>query len=334
LFTSGSEGEPKGVVLSHANLLANREQLAARLDLNAQDTILNALPMFHAFGLTAGTLLPLFYGMKTFLYPSPLHYRIIPEIAYDLNATILFGTNTFLAGYAKYAHPYDFYSVRYVFAGAEKLQDDTRRLWVDKFGIRVLEGYGTTETSPILAANTPMFYQEGTVGRFMPGIDWQLEEVEGVSEGGRLHVAGPNIMLGYLRPQRPGHLEPPQSRFGLGWYDTGDIVRVDDHGFVTICGRVKRFAKIGGEMVSLTAVEDIAARVWPGTLHAAVTLSDEKKGEKSSLSHNSASLSAASSCEAHKLWGSANFTPPEKFFMPRRSPCSDPAKWTTLPFNA
>jgi acyl-[acyl-carrier-protein]-phospholipid O-acyltransferase/long-chain-fatty-acid--[acyl-carrier-protein] ligase len=280
LFTSGSEGEPKGVVLSHANLLANREQLAARLDLNAQDTILNALPMFHAFGLTAGTLLPLFYGMKTFLYPSPLHYRIIPEIAYDLNATILFGTNTFLAGYAKYAHPYDFYSVRYVFAGAEKLQDDTRRLWVDKFGIRVLEGYGTTETSPILAANTPMFYQEGTVGRFMPGIDWQLEEVEGVSEGGRLHVAGPNIMLGYLRPQKPGHLEPPQSRFGLGWYDTGDIVRVDDHGFVTICGRVKRFAKIGGEMVSLTAVEDIAARVWPGTLHAAVTLSDEKKGEK------------------------------------------------------
>jgi acyl-[acyl-carrier-protein]-phospholipid O-acyltransferase/long-chain-fatty-acid--[acyl-carrier-protein] ligase len=280
LFTSGSEGEPKGVVLSHANLLANREQLAARLDLNAQDTILNALPMFHAFGLTAGTLLPLFYGMKTFLYPSPLHYRIIPEIAYDLNATILFGTNTFLSGYAKHAHPYDFYSVRYVFAGAEKLQDDTRRLWVDKFGIRVLEGYGTTETSPVLAANTPMFYQEGTVGRFMPGVDWQLEAVPGVTEGGRLHVAGPNIMLGYLLPQHPGHLVPPQSRYGSGWYDTGDIVKVDDHGYVTICGRVKRFAKIGGEMISLTAVEEIAARIWPGLLHAAVSLADERKGEK------------------------------------------------------
>lgn len=280
LFTSGSEGEPKGVVLSHANLLANREQLAARLDLNAQDTILNALPMFHAFGLTAGTLLPLFYGMKTFLYPSPLHYRIIPEIAYDLNATILFGTNTFLSGYAKHAHPYDFYSVRYVFAGAEKLQDDTRRLWVDKFGIRVLEGYGATETSPVLAANTPMFYQEGTVGRFMPGIDWQLETVPGVNEGGRLHVTGPNIMLGYLLPEHPGQLEPPRSRYGLGWYDTGDIVRVDAHGFVTICGRAKRFAKIGGEMVSLTAVEEIASRVWPGELHAAVTLPDDRKGEK------------------------------------------------------
>lgn len=280
LFTSGSEGAPKGVVLSHANLLANREQLAARLDLNAQDTILNALPMFHAFGLTAGTLLPLFYGMRTFLYPSPLHYRIIPEIAYDLNATILFGTNTFLKGYAKHAHPYDFYSVRYVFAGAERLQDETRRLWVDKFGLRVLEGYGTTETSPILAANTPMFYKEGSVGRFMPGVDWQLEKIEGIADGGRLHVTGPNIMLGYLRPERPGHLEPPHSRFGPGWYDTGDIVEIDREGFVTISGRAKRFAKVAGEMISLSAVEDIAQQLWQGLLHAAITLPDDRKGEQ------------------------------------------------------
>ena len=167
-----------------------------------------------------------------------------------------------------------------MFAGAEKLQDDTRRLWVDKFGLRVLEGYGTTETSPILAANTPMFYREGTVGRFMPGIDWQLEEVPGVLEGGRLHVAGPNIMLGYLRPEKPGVLEPPLSRFGHGWYDTGDIVTVDNEGFVTIAGRVKRFAKIGGEMVSLTTVEEIANRTWPGHLHAAITVSDPRKGER------------------------------------------------------
>ena len=244
LFTSGSEGEPKGVVLSHGNLLANREQLAARLDLNAQDTILNALPMFHAFGLTAGTLLPLLYGMRTFLYPSPLHYRIIPEIAYDLNATILFGTNTFLAGYAKHAHPYDFYSVRYVFAGAEKLQDDTRKIWVEKFGLRVLEGYGATETSPILAANTPMFYKEGTVGRFMPGIEWQLEEVPGVKNAGKLHVSGPNVMLGYLKPQRPGFLEPPTSRYGHGWYDTGDMGYQDADGYLWHVGRLKRFMKI------------------------------------------------------------------------------------------
>jgi acyl-[acyl-carrier-protein]-phospholipid O-acyltransferase/long-chain-fatty-acid--[acyl-carrier-protein] ligase len=280
LFTSGSEGEPKGVVLSHANLLANREQIAARLDLNAQDTILNALPMFHAFGLTAGTLLPLLYGMRTFLYPSPLHYRVIPEVAYEINATVMFGTNTFLLGYAKHAHPYDFYSLRYVFAGAEKLQDDTRRLWMDKFGLRIMEGYGATETAPILALNTLMFYREGTVGRFIPGVQWRLEPVPGVAEGGRLHVAGPNIMLGYLRPERPGELEPPESVFGTGWYDTGDIVEVDEEGYLRIKGRAKRFAKIGGEMVSLTVIEELAAKIWPGHIHAAINLPDEKKGER------------------------------------------------------
>ena len=320
LFTSGSEGEPKGVVLSHGNLLANREQLAARLDLNAQDTILNALPMFHAFGLTAGTLLPLLYGMRTFLYPSPLHYRIIPEIAYDLNATILFGTNTFLAGYAKHAHPYDFYSVRYVFAGAEKLQDDTRRLWVDKFGLRVLEGYGATETYPILAANTPMFYREGTVGRFMPGIDWQLEPVAGVSEGGRLHVSGPNVMLGYLRPENPGRMEPPASRFGAGWYDTGDIVKIDNEGFVTICGRVKRFAKIGGEMVSLTTVEDIAARLWPGHIHAAIALQDERKGERILLVTQFREAQRAEFAKAAQRLGFSEFHAPREILFTREMP--------------
>lgn len=320
LFTSGSEGEPKGVVLSHGNLLANREQLAARLDFNAQDTILNALPMFHAFGLTAGTLLPLFYGMKTFLYPSPLHYRIIPEIAYDQNATILFGTNTFLAGYARHAHPYDFYSVRYVFAGAEKLQEDTRKLWVEKFGLRVLEGYGATETSPILAANTPMFYREGTVGRFLPGIDWQLEPTAGITEGGRLHVTGPNIMLGYLKPQNPGHLEPPTSRFGPGWYDTGDIVKVDAEGFVSICGRVKRFAKIGGEMVSLGVIEEIATRLWPGHLHAAVSLPDPKKGEKVILTTQNREAHRTDFLQALKEHGINELHLPAEFLFSRELP--------------
>ncbi|QKT04533.1 AMP-binding protein [Ectothiorhodospiraceae bacterium 2226] len=280
LFTSGSEGAPKGVVLSHANLLANREQIAARIAFSAQDVILNALPVFHSFGLTAGTLLPLLSGMRTFFYPSPLHYRIVPEVAYDINATVLFGTNTFLKGYARHAHPYDFYSIRYVFAGAEKLQDETRRVWAEKFGIRVFEGYGATETSPVLSMNTPMDFLAGSTGRLLPGIEWRLEPVPGVSEGGRLAVRGPNVMLGHLLPERPGELVPPATAQGPGWYDLGDIVSVDERGFVHIRGRAKRFAKIGGEMVSLTTAEELAARTWPQAQHAVVSVPDANKGER------------------------------------------------------
>ena len=209
-----------------------------------------------------------------------MHYRIVPEIAYDVNATILFGTNTFLTGYARFAHPYDFYSVRYVFAGAEKVYDETRRVWSAKFGLRILEGYGATETSPVLAANTPMDCREGTVGRLLPGIEHVLEPVAGVEGAGRLHVRGPNIMLGYLLNDHPGVLEPPVSSEGAGWYDTGDIVSADDDGFVTIRGRAKRFAKIGGEMVSLTAVEELVAALWPDADHAVVSRPDPAKGEQ------------------------------------------------------
>jgi acyl-[acyl-carrier-protein]-phospholipid O-acyltransferase/long-chain-fatty-acid--[acyl-carrier-protein] ligase len=279
LFTSGSEGAPKGVVLSHANVLANREQVAARIDFGAQDVILNALPMFHSFGLTGATLLPLLSGMRTFFYPSPLHYRIVPEIAYDVNATIMFGTNTFLAGYARFAHPYDFYSVRYVFAGAEKLKDETRRTWTDRFGVQIFEGYGATETSPGISINTPIDSKPGTVGRLLPGIEHALDPVPGV-EGGRLSVRGPNVMLGYFKHDKPGVLQPPATERGPGWYDTGDIVTIDADGFLTIQGRAKRFAKIGGEMVSLTAVEELATRTWPGMQHACISLPDFQKGEQ------------------------------------------------------
>lgn len=280
LFTSGTEGAPKGVALSHANILSNQKQLGARVSFTAQDIVLNVLPIFHSFGFTAGTLFPVLNGMKVFLYPSPLHYSVIPEIAYEINATVLFGTNTFLAGYGKKAHAYDFYSIRYVFAGAEKLQESTRAVWQEKFGIRILEGYGVTETSPVLAVNTPMECKHGTVGRLMPAVQYRLESVEGIDHGGKLHVAGPNLMLGYLMPDNPGHIAPPASIFGNGWYDTGDIVAIDDEGFVSICGRSKRFAKISGEMVSLAVPEQLAARLWPEAQHAVVSLPEPRKGEQ------------------------------------------------------
>lgn len=276
LFTSGSEGVPKGVVLSHRNINANRLQAAARIAFTPEDLVFNALPVFHAFGLTGGLMLPLLSGIFSFLYPSPLHYKIIPEMCYDTGATVIFGTDTFLSGYAKNAHPYDFYKMRLVVAGAERLKPETREIWMNRFGLRILEGYGATECAPVVSVNTPMHYRAGSVGRLLDGMDYRLEEVPGIEGGGRLHVKGPNIMLGYLRADNPGVLEPPPD----GWYDTGDIVAVDERRFITILGRAKRFCKIAGEMVSLNAIETKLMELYPEDAHAVVAVPDKKKGEQ------------------------------------------------------
>jgi acyl-[acyl-carrier-protein]-phospholipid O-acyltransferase/long-chain-fatty-acid--[acyl-carrier-protein] ligase len=273
LFTSGSESKPKGVLLGHGNIIANINQISCAIDYSHRDKMLNALPMFHSFGLTAGTLLPVLSGVEVFLYPSPLHYKIVPEIAYDRNATLLLGTPTFLHGYAKSAHRYDFYSLRYVLAGGEKLRDEVRQIWQDKFGLRIFEGYGTTETAPVLCINTPLFNRFGTVGRFLPGIEWRTETVPGIKEGGNLFVKGPNVMAGYLLYGK-GFVPAPQ------WYDCGDVVSVDQDGFVSIRSRLKRFAKVSGEMVSLDAVEQTAEKCFGTNRNAAINLPDTKKGEK------------------------------------------------------
>jgi acyl-[acyl-carrier-protein]-phospholipid O-acyltransferase/long-chain-fatty-acid--[acyl-carrier-protein] ligase len=287
LFTSGSEGVPKAVVLSHRNFLANCAQCLARIDTNGEDLVFNALPVFHAFGLTAGLIMPLVAGIAAFLYPSPVHYRIVPELVYDTGATILFGTNTFLAGYARVAHPYDLRSVRLIIAGAEAVQEDVRATYMTKFGVRVLEGYGVTETAPVLAMNTPIANKPGTVGRLSPLMQARLEPVAGIAEGGRLLVKGPNVMLGYYRADAPGVLVPPPD----GWHDTGDIVTIDAQGFITIRGRLKRFAKIAGEMISLAAVEALAAAAVPGELLLAVAVPDARKGEHTVLLTTSPAVS-------------------------------------------
>lgn len=276
LFTSGTEGVPKGVVLSHANIVSNARQIFSHATgmLSSDDTVMNPLPAFHSFGLTAALLMPLLHGMKVVLYPSPLHYKQVPKLIGETRCSVVFATDTFLQGYARAADAGDLSSVRFVIAGAERVKQDTRRMW-EPYGTLILEGYGCTECAPVLACNIPGAMLEGTVGRLLPGIEHRLDPVEGIAEGGKLMVRGPNVMLGYLMPGTTGDLQKPDG----GWHDTGDIVVIDD-GFVAIRGRAKRFAKLGGEMVSLAAVETMVAGLWPGSNHVVVALPDPRKGEQ------------------------------------------------------
>ncbi len=285
LFTSGSEGKPKGVVHSHKSVLANISQIMAMLDFNPTDKFMMVLPMFHAFGFT-GTLLPIFNGINILIFPSPLQYKVIPEVIYDRGCTVLFATSTFLGNYAKFAHPYDFYKLRLVVAGAEKLNEEVRKVYSEKFGIRVLEGYGSTECAPVLSANTLMANRNGSVGQFVPGLDYKLEPVPGIESGGLLYVRGENVMLGYYLFDQPAQLVAPEA----GWYNTGDIVEIDHDGFIHIKGRVKRFAKVAGEMVSLELVEKIANTAAPEHQHAATTQVDVQRGENIILFTTDAAL--------------------------------------------
>jgi acyl-[acyl-carrier-protein]-phospholipid O-acyltransferase/long-chain-fatty-acid--[acyl-carrier-protein] ligase len=276
LFTSGSEGLPKGVVLSSRNLIANAAQADCRVDISPADSLFNVLPLFHAFGMLGGMVLPLLYGIRIHLHPSPLQYKIIPTIARKAAPTVMFGTDTFLNGYARAARDGDFDSVRMIVAGAEAVKPETRKTYAERFDARIVEGYGMTEASPVVAVNSATFSKEGSVGRLLPGMEMRLEPVEGIEDGGRLLIAGPNVMLGYLLADRPGVLQPLNGK----WHDTGDIVAVDARGFITIRGRAKRFAKIAGEMVSLGAVEAMVQRLWPAAQHAAVAVPDKRRGER------------------------------------------------------
>ena len=316
LFTSGSEGKPKGVVHSHRSILANVAQIKSIIDFSMQDKFMMVLPLFHAFGFTCGAIMPLVVGSRMFIYPSPLHYRVIPEVIYDRGCTVLFGTSTFLGNYAKFANPYDFYKLRYVVAGAEKLNEEVRKTWVDKFGIRILEGYGATECAPVLAVNTPMANRSGSVGTLIPGLESKLDPVPGIEDGALLSVRGPNVMLGYYLHDNPGVIDSSHE----GWHSTGDIVTIDEDGFIFIKGRVKRFAKVAGEMVSLETVENIANHASPQHQHAATTQIDSQRGESILLFTTDSSLSREQLSNSAKELGNPELAVARKLIVVEELP--------------
>ena len=319
IFTSGSEGAPKGVELTHGNILANIRQMLAVTDITDGDRLFNCLPLFHSFGLTVGTFLPLVRGIYVFLYPSPLHYRTVPAAFYEHDCTVFLSTNTFLNGYARKAHPYDFRSLRYLFCAAEKLQEATALAWSQKYGVRILEGYGATECAPCISVNTPLEPRHGSVGRLLPGMDYELEPVEGVEDGGRLFVHGPNVMKGYLNAEANAKFQT----LG-GWYDTGDIVSVDAEGYLHILGRMKRFAKVSGEMVSLAAVEDALAGAFSQyglrCQVAIITRPDEGKGEVLIAVTNEPKLTLDEIRDAIKAKGLTNLNFPREIKVVKEIP--------------
>lgn len=306
LFTSGAEGAPKAVSLSHANLVANAEQIRAHIALDFNWVFFSPLPIFHCFGLTGGLLLPLLTGMRTFQYPSPLHHKLIPQLVKDSKANVLLATDTFLAQYARAADKDDLSTLKFAVCGAERVRDETRRMMQERFGVPIVEGYGATEMAPVISVNQPEQNRPGTVGKPLPGIECKIVPVDGIDEGGRLLLRGPNMMHGYLEPG--GAVTPPKD----GWHDTGDVVTIDVDGFITIAGRLRRFAKIAGEMVSLNAVENFAASVWPDSAHAAVVLSDDRRGEQVIL------LTVHPNAERSKLQTAAKSAGVPEIQLPRR----------------
>lgn len=263
LFTSGSEKEPKAVQLSHKNINHNVDNVQQLVNITPDDVFLSELPLFHVFGLTIDFWLPILIGCSMVTYPNPLDYKEICNFVREYKVTLMAATPSFYYGYLLRSDPGDFSSVRFAFAGADKLPQKVYDGFLKKHGVKVYEGYGATETSPVISVNTQENHKLNSIGKLIPNVKVKIVDVEtgkelGPNKEGKVLVKGDNVMTGYL-----GDLEETLLRIRDGWYDTGDIGLIDDDGFLWHKGRLKRFVKVGGEMVSLVKVEDVLSRLLP-----------------------------------------------------------------------
>jgi len=319
IFSSGSTGEPKGVMLSHYNVVSNIEQLEQVFGLSKQDRILGILPFFHSFGFTGALALPAMLGVGVVFHPNPLDPRTIGPLVRDYALTFLLATPTFLQLYMRGCTPEQFGSLRVVMTGAEKLPNRLAQAFEEQFGIRPLEGYGCTECAPAVTVNAPDFRsagfhqiggKRGTIGHPLPGISVRIVDVTTgepvpMGQSGLMLVRGPNVMQGYL-----GKPEKTAEVLRDGWYTTGDVAALDEDGFLQITDRLSRFSKIGGEMVPHIKLEEKLHELAGLTEHSFVVTSaaDEKKGERLVVLHKlagdslAACLEKLTACDLPNLW--------------------------------
>lgn len=320
IFSSGSTGVPKGVMLSHFNLISNCDAVLQIFALDDRDRIIGVLPFFHSFGFMATIWLPIIAGCGAAYHPNPTDAKAIGELVEKYKGTFLLGTPTFCGTYARKCTREQFQSLRFVVVGAEKLREPLRREFRDTFGKELLEGYGCTELSPVVAVNSPDFpfgretqvgSKEGTVGLPLPGVsarvvDPDTREVLPLGETGLLEIRGPNVMMGYLnQPERTA------GAMHDGWYITGDIVAIDEDGFIKITDRLARFSKIGGEMVPHLKLEEAAAALLDGAPCAVTGLPDERKGERLAL------LYTAADVLPDEVWRRLSETDLPKLWLPK-----------------
>ena len=281
LFTSGSEKDPKAVQLTHRNIYTNVLSASERFDFTGNDTFMSTLPYFHVFGLTVNLWIPLYHGDTILTYANPLEYRKVCEIVRDHQATLMVGTPSFFWGYLKKSEKGDFQTLRISLVGADKCPDSLRDAFYEKHEKILLEGYGATECSPVISSNSPDDNRPGSVGKPIPGVQVRIENYEtgeecAPGEDGRILVKGGNVMKGYF-----DDFEQTSLHIRRGWYDTGDMGNIDQDGYLWHVGRIKRFVKIGGEMVSLVKIESVLDTLLPEEAHCCVVeIPDSTKGSK------------------------------------------------------